>query len=598
MKKVLCLVTVMLAVLGFISCGDSDDDDYIKSAPMAPCRENTFPLYVESDIKQDDFPLYFLNGVSDLPYVEIDDFNALLKKLYEEEYKSVEIEVSKEGSVVTCVRKNETYDVDVPVTFDFAKDIIRFQDYDMFIMPPNRSTILDLTWCKFLNDENEPCLIQKIAPVYFPRLGEPLEINLGNYGIDMVIKDGKYLVPLQTVSDFFIAPTFTRSVYFNGKSIIISEKLSDKEVEDLYYKGNIGERSSELTEFGYGELCIMLDNLYGLKEHHGISSFDNLFQTIGYTPVSSSRAVIPERSFKSLLLGQHVIDADGAIYSLIYNFLDDNHVNWNNFSYLAGKPENNLPTAGVSRERMYEYRRIYKEARNKCYPDGIPGYEEVGNTAFITFDEFFMEKDYMTNNDKYYTTSLDKIPETDTIALILKAHAKITRENSPIENVVIDFSVNGGGLVDTAVFVVSWFLGKSTFSVKNTMTGAICSSSYRCDANLDREFDEEDTLGDKKLFCLISPFSFSCGNLVPNVFKESTKVTLIGKKSGGGACVVQPISSAWGTSFQISGPYRLSYMKNGSFYDVDQGAEPDYPLSSPESYYNREELVDYINSFK
>ena len=37
----------------------------------------------------------------------------------------------------------------------------------------------------------------------------------------------------------------------------------------------------------------------------------------------------------------------------------------------------------------------------------------------------------------------------------------------------------------------------------------------RCDANRDHEFDDNDTLGDRKLFCLVSPVSFSCGNFVP-----------------------------------------------------------------------------------
>ena len=68
---------------------------------------------------------------------------------------------------------------------------------------------------------------------------------------------------------------------------------------------------------------------------------------------------------------------------------------------------------------------------------------------------------------------------------------------------------------------------------------------------------------------------------MPSAFRESEKVTLLGRTSVGGACIVQPVSSAWGTCFRISGPQRISYMKNGSYYDIDQGAEPDYTISSP-----------------
>ena len=60
--------------------------------------------------------------------------------------------------------------------------------------------------------------------------------------------------------------------------------------------------------------------------------------------------------------------------------------------------------------------------------------------------------------------------------------------------------------------------------------------------------------------------------------------------------MVQFASSAWGSSFRISSPKRLSFLKNGSFYDIDRGAEPDYLLSKPEEFYDRTALTEYINS--
>ncbi len=80
------------------------------------------------------------------------------------------------------------------------------------------------------------------------------------------------------------------------------------------------------------------------------------------------------------------------------------------------------------------------------------------------------------------------------------------------------------------------------------------------------------------------------------MLKESGVVTMLGRTSGGGSCSVQPLSSAWGTCFQISGTNCSSFMKNGSFYDVDRGADPDYTISEPERYYDRAALTDYINS--
>ena len=37
-------------------------------------------------------------------------------------------------------------------------------------------------------------------------------------------------------------------------------------------------------------------------------------------------------------------------------------------------------------------------------------------------------------------------------------------------------------------------------------------------------------------------------------------------------------------------------IKNGAYYDVDRGAEPDIIITSPEKFYDRAALTDYINS--
>ena len=131
------------------------------------------------------------------------------------------------------------------------------------------------------------------------------------------------------------------------------------------------------------------------------------------------------------------------------------------------------------------------------------------------------------------------------------------------------------------------------------MSGALATGYYEVDLNFDGKFDEKDKgLTGKKIFCLISPNSFSCGNLVPSVFKNSNDVTLIGRTSAGGSCVVLPMTTAYGTFFTISGPKRLAFTKNGSFYDIDRGAEPDFSLMFPESYYDRAALTEYINGIR
>ena len=248
--------------------------------------------------------------------------------------------------------------------------------------------------------------------------------------------------------------------------------------------------------------------------------------------------------------------------------------------------------AGSATRKMVENFGQYKSVRYDVIGGDVPGYEEVGNTAYITFDNF----DIFSGDarDYYNWHEAGDFPE-DTLGLITYAHEQITREDSPIENVVLDLSCNTGGTADAAVFVLCWFLGDAQISLKDMASGALSTAVYRADINLDGEFDNRDSVADRNLYCLISPVSFSCGNLVPAALKSSQKVTLLGRTSGGGSCAVQPLSTAYGTLFQISGRQRLSFLKNGSFYDIDHGVDPDYYINNIDNYYCREALTDFIN---
>ena len=39
----------------------------------------------------------------------------------------------------------------------------------------------------------------------------------------------------------------------------------------------------------------------------------------------------------------------------------------------------------------------------------------------------------------------------------------------------------------------------------------------------------------------------------------------------------------------------MSFLKNGTFYDIDAGVAPDFTLVRPEKYYDHKMLVEYIN---
>ena len=175
---------------------------------------------------------------------------------------------------------------------------------------------------------------------------------------------------------------------------------------------------------------------------------------------------------------------------------------------------------------------------------------------------------------------------------------------------MLDLSLNSGGESDAAIAVASWFTGEARLSLLDTMTGAETIACYRTDLNLNgialsnpeggsEAFDPGDTVfGRYNLYCLISPSSFSCGNLVPSIFDRVGGITLIGQRTGGGSNVVLPVTTASGMIFQMSGPLQVTTYNNGSLYGVDTGVEPHVRLNKPESFYDREALVEMIHNLK
>ena len=570
MKKLLSILLIVSMIVSLGVTAFAAETHEITSA--------AFPLYFDSDDMGMDVTLYFLDGVTDLPYIEVNDWLSLMDNFFDGPGTDINYSIETDGPVVTYTRHNsdsEAKDNGATMVIDFDKNSIDFMDYNVFCLRGNAATLLDTVTMNLLNEAGEPVLLEKVDTGSFTRYGDELIFPLSDYGIDLIMQDGLYLVPLQTMSDIVMPNTTMGSFFFNGQCVIVSADISA--CADLYYAAPTGDRSEALAEFGYNELCMMMDYFYGLKETHRIESFDRLFDDIG---------------FKGPLTGPSAEQADKAIYRLTTDFLDDNHTDWHGFSYLAGPLD--YSASGAARTKLFAYLERLNAAKAQFYPDGIPGYEEIGNTAYISFDTFMN----LTRNgeDYYLVEDLQDFPAEDSIALIMRAHEQIYRENSPIENVVLDLSTNLGGSESAAVFTIAWFLGEAAISGTDNMTGAMGTTTYRADVNRDGVFDEKDTVADKNLFCLISPCSFSSGNLVPCVFKDSGMVTLLGRTSGGGACSILNVSTAWGTSFQISVNICASFLKNGAFYDVDRGAEPDYVLTVPDSFYDRAALTDYLNS--
>ena len=546
----------------------------------SPVSAEVLPFYFISSEDCTDTEVFFMNGNRQIPYVSPETWKSMYLKLCNDGSMQfpadpdVSLELACDGGTVTYTRENGSV-----MTIDCVKDVVTFSDFDAFTIRSYSATRIDVLHMNGCSDSGEPEYISRVKGSY-DRTGGPARIDMTAYGIDFIYLDGRYYLPVQVMSDVLMPLAYVNFLYNTEALMFVdfSTMLIGCDLGDIYYSVEPQERSAELIDFTYGEICMMLDCFFGFREEHRVNSFDEYF----------SQTFMDCVSLRDMLRGSST-DMETALYYLIAYGIDDLHSCFLLPCFYSGyDADPYIDSAGNCSDKQLTLMEKYQNAREKAYPDGVPAYEEIGNTAYVTFDRFTLP------GEDYYAHSADENAE-DTFGIIEYAHSRIFREGSPVENVVLDLSCNGGGAEDAAIYVLSWMLGSAGISLEDTFSGATATTYYTADVNMDRAFTDEDNVSGLNLYCLISPCSYSCGNLIPSALKASGMVTLIGQPSSGGACAVQPMTTASGSYFQMSGYKRLCTVQNGSYYHIDRGVAPDFTLSKAESFYDRAALTDYIN---
>ena len=573
-KVALLILTMIFAIM---LCGFNFSVNKEKETEEEPVSkdvlltESEYPFYFISMDDESTIKLYFTDESREIPYIDSDTAKELLERTNHEANndKGYKLSVSENGSITTFTRENKH-----TMTIDSEKDVISFVDYDAFFAPSWSNTVIDT-----LEHYGTIDYLQINKEKSYSRSGSSVDIDMSKYGIDIIGKDGKCYIPLQTFSDIAISLPCYVSLIYNRKAVYANE-LTMKEDSTFFsnlYSAGTGKRSRNLADFTYNEFCMVMDHFYGLKDRQGIEdSFDKY---------------IADSGLKDRFLSEDPEVFGMALSNLLELYIDDLHSFYLNNSYLAGKDLEFNRRGGLSLRGYLECSKRLEKAREEKFPNGVPAYEEIGNTAFITFDQF----DTLEDDTDYYKNP----PTADTknaVGILLYAFNQITRKDSPIENVVFDLSLNGGGDQTTTCFMLSMILGDSSITVEDTLTGAFVCERFMADANLDGKFDAKDSLAEYNLYCITSPCTFSCANLAASELNNSHMVTILGQTSGGGTCIVIPFTLADGTFVRVSSCRRFSNMKNGALYDIDQGIEPDIYIGKPSAFYDRDALTEYINS--
>ena len=514
---------------------------------------------------------------TDIPYVSLTEYMPLLASVYEDGEAPV---FKIEKAIDHCFVVSRT-DNGSDMAVSTGDNTIEFLDYDRFISPA-ATTVLPMTGRMLLDEtgsDGARALLQDTGESYDRRGGKVLKIDLTAYGISVMEKGGECFLPLQTLNDLLL-PQTGKAAVFNGQELLVGPWGG--EFVKGRYSVPAGSMSEAFADFNYQELCLSLDLFYGLKTEHGISRFGDFFNETGLTEdLSGTDPAVFDKSLKRLVL----------------RYFHDSCSGFRTTSVLTGstlEADNTLGALSDPNARTGQDM-TYVKARKKYYPGMGEGkrvlhYEETEDTAIITFDTFTADK------SDYYTQA-DKNAPGDTVEMISHAQQMITRAGSPIRNVVLDLSNCRGGSVDAAVFTAAWLRGSVLIGVRNTLTGSLSAAGVRADVNLDGLFDGKDLLPDSvHVYVLTSGNSFSCASLVAAAVKGKAGITLLGTATGGGGSLDRLCTTASGAEYRIPGTLQTGVFREGTFYRPEGGIEPDFVISSLDTFYNRLLLTEYIKS--
>ena len=624
MKRIHFLTAAAAFLALFTACQHEGDTTIINQVAK---EQKTFPVVTET-LTSNDFDvvgqtgmqvnLCFRQGKKDIPYICLTP--DLLNKCLEKTFTLSDINAGTNSVTITNTDRSNTKAV-----FDLTHHTLSFENYDLFFQSPS-NVYMDPAAVEEIQkaeDDNVETYLRIIDSSSIA--GQPIALDWSTQDVEVVLcnNNGTYslALPLQMFNDVFLSPVGGHLVY-NGAKVYQSDKIDLAYYNTSPYSGQ--PRSEALAALCYNELCLNLDFNYGLKAIHGIDKFPDFDTYFASAGIKNSLKSTDPKKFAN------------ALKDVCEFYFGDGHSNYQYNSPFFSDP-NYRPTGNHTSAQGTKYSAEttkYTTARKTTHGTDTPGYEisTDGKTVIVRFDEFSLNpgaakkadrktqgaaltasdnallKEYLkSDSDGKHIYEGGTEGKYDTVAFIHAVNEAIkaydtANPSAKIENVVLDMSCNGGGANHSACFVLAWMLGKCDFAFTNPITGAKWTISYLADVDMDGTFDEaDDTVKDKKLFCLISPCSFSCGNMVPAMLKASDRVTILGVTSSGGSSCVQSSSAADGSIFRMSSKYVMSINKNGSNYDIDKGIDPHYFINDPENFYKKEtiaELVTKINSGK
>ncbi len=536
--------------------------------------------FERGELNEEENPVYFSSKYPDVAFVSDKFVIESFLKMFD---YSPECEVVNDagGLIHTYTMPMGTY-----IDFDYEDKLLYFSDYTSTLVLNGGFMVFN----PFSPAASKNGLIYKLSDQDMYHGGDPIAVTFAYDEVPMLKKGDDILIPLQTFSDFFLSFT-GQFVNYNGKGVFYNDfNLAGDNSRKAYYElycdaVKTDTVSSALAQVNYYEFCNVLDARYGLKAAHNIAYFDEYFNRMG---------------IKERMLSTDLAMIETAQQDVATMLFEDFHSGYATQSIFLSQPiayQPQISPVFLSRALKKKYIRDTRTDALGTLGEGFSAYERVGDTVFITFDSFNMD----STMTKYISEDFEPTANpNDTIELFAYALKRLQNEDKDAKNVVIDLACNGGGAIYSCGYAMQAICGQCNINIQNPNTWALHQCVVDFDLNFDGKYDDND----KSMLAMgfnvavnISDASFSCGNLLPNALDQlDDSILLIGQQSGGGACSVGYLSTAIGSTMQISSEYRFSTMKNGYIRDIDNGIAPDAYLTV-NRLFNREYIVDMINDY-
>lgn len=463
-KKVLKSILILVFVIILSGCDNQNEDnnsEIIKSKVL-----RAIDIAPEFIIKGKTLKTYHSKYDPNVSYVNITEFINFM------EGGIVDLNISKEDQMII------TYTSDVPIEY---QDIYgETYTYEMII--DAKTDVLSFSDFELISNLNVETLTQYetdlvVSDIEIIDDDPSLEIDLSLYGMDILLVNNEYYMPLYLANLFFTGPFI--NVYEINERIYIFDNFTDLTKLGSQFEENKDLKASEIAIHTKNYLTLYFDYFYGLKEFNDIDTY---------------RTILDQYDFDEI---KDFDDLDKEIENFI-NSQNDLHTQIVSAGYM-----NPYYMPMLNHDKFNSYINAYNQEKCSYRKSEIYSYN---------FDDIFV---IQVNGFSLDTRTLLK---------------PVMEQASHYDDIIIDVRCNPGGNLVGAIELLSYMTDEEIqVSYINPTTGGKVTEFYEMNDNVHI---------DKNFYVYTSAATFSAANLFTSIVKDQGLGIIFGGDSSGGASAI------------------------------------------------------------